>query len=151
MDDEEDALSAFALALEDTFSILTANSAAGGLKILQDRKDQIGVLMTDQRMPVETGVELLEKARAVSPATIRMLVTAYADMTAAIDAVNTGAIYKYITKPWDITELTITLKRALDHFHLRQERDGLLQEKLSITYTMMIADRIMMLGLIGQG
>src|SRR5215831_9534890 len=77
-------------------------------------KDEIGVLMTDQRMPGEKGTWLLEKARQLRPRVIRILATAYADMDAAIAAVNTGAIYKYVTKPWDPPQLENTLKRGLE-------------------------------------
>ena len=107
--------------------------------------------MTDQRMPGEKGVWLLEKARQLRPRIIRILVTAYADMDAAIAAVNTGAIYKYVTKPWDPPQLENTLKRGLEFFMVQRERDQLLQEKMSVLHNMMIADRIVSLGLLAAG
>jgi CheY-like chemotaxis protein len=73
---------------------------------------EIGLLMTDQRMPGEKGVWLLEKARQLRPRIIRILATAYSDMEAAVAAVNTGAIYKYVSKPWDPPLLESTLKRG---------------------------------------
>src|SRR3569833_1370196 len=72
-------------------------------------------------------------------------------MEAAIDAVNTGAIYKYVTKPWDPAQLEETLKRALEFFMVQQERDQLLREKMSVLHNMMIADRIVSLGLLAAG
>src|SRR5262245_54910519 len=105
VDDEEKSLKYFARALAEHFRIFTASSAAEGIKVLEEHKDEIGVLMTDQRMPGEKGTWLLEKARQLRPRVIRILATAYADMDAAIAAVNTGAIYKYITKPWDPPQL----------------------------------------------
>jgi two-component system probable response regulator PhcQ len=119
--------------------------------LLETHQDEIGLLMTDQRMPGEKGVWLLEKARQLQPRIIRILATAYADMDAAIAAVNTGAIYKYVTKPWDPPQLETTLKRGLEFFMVQRERDQLLREKMSVLHNMMIADRIVSLGLLAAG
>jgi two-component system probable response regulator PhcQ len=169
VDDEVLSLKNFDRAFGGRFRILTASSAQDGLKLLEEHRDSIGVLMTDQRMPGEKGVWLLEKARALRPhiirilvtaysdmdaaipRTLRMLVTAYSDLTAAVDAINTGAIYKYITKPWDPPQLENTLQRALEFFMVQRERDQLLKEKMSVLHNMMIADRIVSLGLLAAG
>src|SRR3954469_11391859 len=151
VDDEEKSLKYFARAFEDQFRIFTASSAQEGLKILEAHQGEIGLLLTDQRMPGEKGVWLLEKARQLRPRIIRMLATAFADMDAAIAAVNTGAIYKYITKPWDPPQLEATLKRGLEFFIVQRERDQLLKEKMSVLHNMMIADRIVSLGLLAAG
>src|SRR4051812_5170277 len=116
VDDEEKSLKYFARAFEDQFRIFTAVNAQEGLKLLEQRGPEIGLLMTDQRMPGEKGVWLLEKARQQYPRMLRILATAYSDMDAAIAAVNTGAIYKYVTKPWDPVQLDQTLKRGLEFF-----------------------------------
>src|ERR1051326_6407967 len=151
VDDEEKSLKYFTRAFEDQFHILTASNAADGLKLLEEHKDDIGLLMTDQRMPGEKGVWLLERARQLRPRIIRILATAYSDMDAAIAAVNTGAIYKYVTKPWDPPQLENTLKRGLEFFMVQRERDQLLREKMSVLHNMMIADRIVSLGLLAAG
>jgi Signal transduction histidine kinase len=151
VDDEEKSLKHFAKAFEDQFRILTAANAQNGLALLEQYKDEIGLLMTDQRMPGEKGVWLLEKARQLRPRIIRILATAFADMDAAIAAVNTGAIYKYVTKPWDPPQLENTLKRGLEFFIVQRERDQLLREKMSVLHNMMIADRIVSLGLLAAG
>jgi two-component system, probable response regulator PhcQ len=151
VDDEEKSLKYFARAFEDHFRVLTATNAQDGLKLIEQHGEDIGVLMTDQRMPGEKGVWLLEKARQMHPRTIRILATAYSDMEAAISAVNTGAIYKYVTKPWDPEQLEETLKRALEFFLVQNERDQLLREKMSVLHNMMIADRIVSLGLLAAG
>src|SRR5205809_3727734 len=151
VDDEEKSLKYFHRAFEDQFRILTASNAQDGLKLLEEHKDNIGLLMTDQRMPGEKGVWLLEKARQLRPRIIRILATAYSDMEAAIAAVNTGAIYKYVTKPWDPPQLENTLKRGLEFFMVQNERDQLLREKMSVLHNMMIADRIVSLGLLAAG
>ena len=151
VDDEEKSLKSFARAYEDQFRILTAINAQDGLKLLEKHGEEIGVLMTDQRMPGEKGVWLLENARQLHPRIIRILATAYADMEAAISAVNTGAIYKYVTKPWDPPQLEETLKRSLEFFLVQRERDQLLREKMSVLHNMMIADRMVSLGLLAAG
>src|ERR1051326_2689275 len=151
VDDEEKSLKYFARAFDDQFRILTAVNAQEGLGLLEQHKDEIGLLMTDQRMPGEKGFWLLEKSRQIQPRIIRILATAYADMEAAIAAVNTGAIYKYVTKPWDPPQLENTLKRGLEFFIVQRERDQLLREKMSVLHNMMIADRIVSLGLLAAG
>jgi two-component system probable response regulator PhcQ len=151
VDDEEKSLTSFTRAYGDDFSIFTATNAQDGLKLLEQHADEIGLLMTDQRMPGEKGVWLLERARQFRPRILRMLVTAYADMDAAIAAVNSGAIYKYITKPWDPPQLELTLRHGLEFFVVQTERDQLLREKMSVLHNMMVADRIVSLGLLAAG
>lgn len=151
VDDEEMSLKYFARAFEDQFRIFTASNAQEGLKLLEEHKDDIGILMTDQRMPGEKGVWLLERARQLRPRMIRILATAFADMEAAITAVNTGAIYKYVTKPWDPPQLEQTLKRGMEFFVTQQERDNLLKEKMSVIRNMMVAEHIVRLGLLAAG
>ena len=151
VDDEERSLKNFARAFGESFRIFTAPNAQEGYALLEKHKDEIGVLMTDQRMPGEKGVWLLERTRQLQPRIIRILVTAYTDMDAAVAAVNTGSIYKFIMKPWDPPQLDTNLRRALEFFIVQQERDQLLKEKLSVIHNMMIADRIVSLGLLAQG
>jgi two-component system probable response regulator PhcQ len=151
VDDEQMSLTAFARAFGDDFRILTADNAQDGYQLLETHKDEIGLLMTDQRMPGEKGVWLLERARKLRPRIIRVLATAYADMDAAIAAVNSGAIYKYVSKPWDPPQLEETLKHGLEFFIVQTERDKLLQEKMSVLHNMLIADRIVSLGLLAAG
>ncbi len=151
VDDEEKSLLNFSRAFGEEFRVYTAPAAQAGFALLQQHADEIGLLMTDQRMPGEKGVWLLEKARQFRPNILRVLVTAYADMDAAIAAVNSGAIYKYVTKPWDPPQLELTLRQGLEFFMVQTERDQLLREKMSVLRNMMIADRIVSLGLLAAG
>jgi signal transduction histidine kinase len=91
--------------------LLTAQSAAKALEILRSR--EVAVLVTDQRMPGLTGVELCEQALSLSPNTIRILITAYSDLKAAIDAINRGQVRRYLRKPWEPEELLAELRDAL--------------------------------------
>jgi two-component system probable response regulator PhcQ len=151
VDDEEKSLVNFTRAFGDDFKILTASSATEAYQLVQARPGEIGVLMTDQRMPGEKGVWLLESVRHFRPQIMRILVTAYTDMDAAIAAVNAGAIYKYVSKPWDPAQLVMTLKQSMEFFMVQDERDQLLREKMSVLRNMMIADRIVSLGLLAAG
>jgi two-component system, probable response regulator PhcQ len=151
VDDEEKSLKYFERAFGDDFRVFTASNAQDGFKLLEQHADEIGLLLTDQRMPGEKGVWLLERARQFRPRILRMLVTAYSDMDAAIAAVNSGSIYKYVTKPWDPPQFELTLRQGLEFFMVQSERDQLLLEKMSVLRNMMIADRIVSLGLLAAG
>jgi two-component system probable response regulator PhcQ len=151
VDDEAMSLKYFTANFEDKFRIMTAPSAAEAFRLFELHKDDIGILIADQRMPSMTGVELLERVRQQRPKMLRMLVTAYSDLDAAIAAVNTGSIYKYISKPWDIPELEITLMRAMEFFIIQGERDALLREKISALHRLMMTDRLISLGLLASG
>lgn len=148
VDDEEKSLKYFNRAFENKFRILCAADAAEGYRLLQQHRDDIGLLITDQRMPGEKGVQFLERARQLHPKAVRILTTAYSDLDVAVEAVNSGAIYKYVTKPWDIPQLEVTFQRALEFFMVQRERDLLLKEKLSALQKMMITDRVLTLGLL---
>lgn len=151
VDDEENSLKSFARVFRDQFRIFTAANAQDGYRIFEEHKDEIGLLITDQRMPGEKGVQLLEKARQWRPRTIRILTTAYSDLDVAIEAVNSGSIYKYVTKPWDIPQLETTIKRGLEFFIVQRERDHLMREKLSALHNIMITDRVISLGILAAG
>ncbi len=151
VDDEEKSLKYFRETFGDKFAILTAANADEGFRLLKENQDNIAVLMTDQRMPGEKGIQLLEKARQLRPRVIRVLVTAYSDLETAIESVNTGAIYKYVTKPWDIPQLESTLKRGIEFFLVQKERDQLLHEKMAVLHNMMMTDRLLSLGVLATG
>lgn len=151
VDDETQTASNFKEYLSDTFEIEIANSAEEGWKLFQAKPDRIAVVMTDQRMPGGSGTDLLEKVKNLRPRSIRMLATAYSDLDAAIKAVNSGSIYKYVTKPWDPPTLEITLKRGMEFFLVQRERDLLLREKMSALQRMMMTDRLVSLGIFAAG
>jgi two-component system probable response regulator PhcQ len=151
VDDEEKSLKFFTRAFGDEFRVFTATNALEGFRLLEQHADEIGLLLTDQRMPGEKGVWLLERARQFRPRIVRILVTAFTDVDAMIAAINSGAISKFITKPWDPPQLEIILRQSLEFFMVQTERDQLLIEKLSVLRNMMIADRIVSLGLLAAG
>jgi len=151
VDDEEKSLKYFQRAFGNKFRVFVATNAKDGYQIFEEHQDEIGILLTDQRMPGERGVQLLEKVRALRSNVIRILVTAYSDFDAAIDAVNTGAIYKYISKPWDVADLEITLRRAMEFFLVHNERDRLMRQKFTALHKTLILDRVVGLTVLASG
>ncbi len=145
VDDEEKTRKYFKRLFGDTFNILLASDGVEALKVLMENLDQIGLIVTDQRMPNETGVAFLEKAAKLKPSAVRILSTAFADIDAAIDSVNKGGVYRYITKPWDVADLELTLRRAMEYFLLHAERDELLQQKILGVQSMALSDRVISL------
>lgn len=142
VDDEEQALKYFARAFWKDFEIVTAPSAEQAQEILREQGERVGVVITDQRMPGESGVDLLTKVRQTRPEIVRIITTAYADLDSAIESVNDGAVFRYVTKPWNIRELRGVLLRAMEFFLIQRERDELLREKLSVLQRMIVLDRV---------
>lgn len=132
VDDEDLARKYFDRAFARHWPVLTAPDVATAIDILDKEGERIAVLVTDQRMPGQLGVDLLRHARSHHPQIVRMLTTAYSELADAIEAVNRGEILRYITKPWDIKALEGELRHAFEFFQLRQERDALLHEKFSV-------------------
>lgn len=114
VDDEENILSALVrLFRKEDYEVLTAISGIEGLKILESR--DISLVISDHRMPGMTGVEFLSRVKEVSPNTIRIMLTGYADLEAAIAAINKGEVYRFISKPWNDEELKLTVRQSLDY------------------------------------
>lgn len=124
VDDEPEILFSLRGLLRREFDLHTAQSGAEALEIL--RQHPIHLIMTDQRMPQMTGVELLRRARGEFPEAIRLVFTGYADIKAVVDAINEGQIYRYLTKPWDPDELVAVLHQACDYYEHLVERRRLL-------------------------
>lgn len=142
VDDEEKARKYFSRAFGEEFEILTAESVTEARQILERRGHRIALVMTDQRMPEQNGVELLRTVRDGQPQIVRLLTTAYSDLGDAIDAVNRGEVFRYITKPWNIDALRAELRQAMGFFHLRRERDLLVREKLNVWQRMVQVNRV---------
>ncbi len=118
VDDDRANLLAFRAIAEPQYSVVTARSAEEALRVLEGRQD-IAVLLTDQRMPGLSGIDLCERVRASHPDIERMLVTAYSDLSAAISAINRGHVSRYLQKPWNADELLATLRDAVERHRLK--------------------------------
>ena len=151
VDDEKMALRYFRQIFEDEYIIHTADNAADGYRILEAYGARIGVLLTDQRMPGESGVELMERARRLNPSIVRILVTAYTDYETAVKAVNEGRAYRYLHKPIDPDELGGVLREAMAHYHEMLERERLLVEKAETIRGSLMADRVAGMGIMAEG
>jgi putative nucleotidyltransferase with HDIG domain len=100
-------------------NVLTASRPQEALEILDKTRAQL--VVSDQRMPEMSGVDLLAAVREQHPDIIRMMLTGYTEMKIAVEAINRGEIYRLITKPWNDEELKATLRQAFDHFDLKSE------------------------------
>ena len=128
VDDEKDNLEALQRTLRNQFSVVTTTSPFEALKLVQNQ--EFSVVVSDQRMPQMTGVELLEKVKLISPRSTRILLTGYTDLDSVIGAINRGHVYRYIGKPWDSEELKSILRQAEEAYSLKKELDEK-NEKLS--------------------
>nr|WP_068890850.1 response regulator [Pedobacter panaciterrae] len=128
VDDEVHNLNSFKAGFRRLFNVFTAESAAEGRKVLE--VENIHVIITDQRMPVMTGIEFLESIIPDFPDPIRILLTGYADINAVIDAINKGQVYKYIQKPWMDEDLRINIDKAFEIYSLRKENRELTEQLL---------------------
>ncbi len=120
VDDEEGVLNSLRrIFMDENYTILTANSGDNALKILEEQ--QVNLLISDHRMPGMTGAELLKVVRERWPETIRIMLTGYADVNSIMGAVKEGAVYKFITKPWNDEDLRLTVALALQQYVLMHE------------------------------
>ena len=126
VDDEKEILRSLTLTFADDYAVFTASSGAEALEILE--KQEIALVIADQRMPVMTGAELLERVFQINSSIIRIILTGYTDTASLIQAINKGHIYQYITKPWERQDLRITVKRAVESYELALENQRLLRE-----------------------
>ncbi|QDT43166.1 Cyclic di-GMP phosphodiesterase response regulator RpfG [Gimesia alba] len=130
IDDEPQILKAFVrLFRKDEIDLFTTSSPEEVCELVQT--ESFALIVSDQRMPEMEGTKLLERVRDLSPATIRIILTGYADKDAAIEAINQGSVYRFLTKPWNDDELRNEVKRAIDEYTLRQENRRLQELTLS--------------------
>lgn len=127
VDDDKENLRTFRRLFRKQYEVLLAESGEEGLQLLQNHFP-VPVIITDQRMPEMTGIEFLDHSIRISPGSIRMIITGFTDVQALIDAINTGRVYRYITKPWDEQELYVTIKRAIESYELKKSNDQLLRD-----------------------
>lgn len=142
IDDEEKALKYFRMAFGQKYQVFTAASGAEGIDLLRREAKNIGIVISDQRMPGMLGAEVLGIVREEFPRIVRILTTAYSDLDSAIQAVNKGHIYQYVVKPWEIPDLGMVLQRAADYFLVLAERNELLSLKMSTLQRIVCSDRL---------
>ncbi len=127
LDDEKPITSALGrLFHREKYNILTASSGAEALGIIKNSEKPISLVISDQRMPGMDGSSFLAHAKEISPHTIRFLLTGYTDMDALAEAVNKGEIHRYITKPWNDSDLLLLVRQSLEQYELTLENRRLL-------------------------
>ena len=121
VDDEPNILSALRrLFRGQGYRVHTAESAKAGLELLE--REQVDLVISDMRMPEMNGADFLEIVRARWPATLRLLLTGYADVESILGAINRGEIYRYITKPWDDSDIVLMVRHALERVALEKDK-----------------------------
>lgn len=128
IDDEINNINSFKASFRRIFTVFTAESAAEG-KLILDKED-IHVILSDQRMPKTTGIEFFQSILETHPDPIRILITGYTDINAVIDAINVGQVYKYLSKPWNEEDIKNFIYKAFEVVDLRRKNKELTEKLL---------------------
>jgi signal transduction histidine kinase len=151
IDDEVKSLKYFEAIFGNLAPIYLAKNPEEGFAIFAESHERIGIVVSDKRMPNESGLDLLKRIRAVDPRPLRFLVTAFSDLDVAVDSLNDGLLYSYLTKPWDPHELENRLAKALSHFTMAREREQLIHDKSDAVQQLMMADKAASIGILSTG
>jgi signal transduction histidine kinase len=141
VDDEPEVLHSIHDLMRIDYRVITCGSGARALDVLRSAED-VHVIMSDQRMPEMTGVELLRQVKAIRPETTRLLFTAYADIRTVIDAINQGHVFRYLAKPWEPEELQAIVRQAVEHHDLIVEKNRLVAELRATNAKLTEANRL---------
>ena len=126
VDDEPANLRMLERLFREQYEVVTADSGAEALELLS--RNDVAVIISDQRMPGMKGIDFLKKAAEMRPQTVRIILTGYTDVADLVETVNSGVVYKYITKPWVNTDLCQTLRRAVEHYEATKTQSSLAQK-----------------------
>lgn len=140
VDDEENILSSLKRLLRrDGYRILTAGSGAEGLEVLS--REAVDVIVSDQRMPGMNGTDFLKRAKAGWPQTVRIVLSGYTDLGSVTEAINDGAAYKFLTKPWDDEILRLAIREAFAYKWVQDENRMLHKMMVEINAELSEANR----------
>ncbi|GAB4375911.1 MAG: hypothetical protein Kow0075_02640 [Salibacteraceae bacterium] len=128
VDDEQSNLIAFEATFRRVFNITTVLSAKEALELL--KKHSYHIVISDQRMPEMTGIQLFQRMKLVYPDPVRIMLTGYSDIETVVDAINKGEVYRYVTKPWNFSEVRNVILSAYEVYELRH-KTRILEEKLA--------------------
>lgn len=142
VDDEPEVLRSIHDLLRLEYEIVTTTSGASAIELLASSTGGFQAILTDQRMPGMTGVEVLQKAQEIRPETTRLLFTAYTDIRTVVDAINRGQVFRYIAKPWEPEELEAAVRQAVEHHNLIVEKNRLLIELQATNTKLLEANRL---------
>jgi CheY-like chemotaxis protein len=133
VDDEPDNLDLLYRTFRRQFNVLKAESGIAALEILS-QEGEVAVIISDQRMPEMKGTEFLSKTVPQFPNTMRIILTGFTDVEDLVEAINSGQVYKYITKPWDPSELKSVVQRAVETYELQKQRSESLRRAAAQTH-----------------
>ena len=121
VDDEVSVLNSLKRCLRtEPYEILTAQSGAEAIELLHEH--QVSLIITDINMPVMDGIDLICSANAISPYSVKMVLSAYADLELVMDAINRGHVWRYLVKPWQPEDIRMTIANAVDYYDVQVER-----------------------------
>lgn len=120
VDDEPANLRTLLRLFRQDYQVVTAESGPEALTLLQQH--DVALLISDQRMPDMGGIDLMKKTVALRPQMVKILLTGYTDVEALIESINSGLVYRYVTKPWNNDDLRQTVSRALEHYETIKSR-----------------------------
>lgn len=123
VDDEPVNLRTLERLFRQDYQVVTAQSGAEALALLEQH--EVALMISDQRMPEMTGIELMKNTVGLRPQMVKILLTGYTDVSALIEAINCGLVYRYLTKPWNNDDLRLTVSRALEHYELMKSKHSL--------------------------
>lgn len=146
VDDEENALKVFRRAFQKRYEVFTAHSAADALHTLEADADRISVVISDQRMPQRSGISMLSEVRKRYPEKVRLLTTAYTQVDTLVDAINEGAVYSFISKPWDLEKLGHEIDEAITSFASASQHKALLTERIEELKQAVLDEKVMEIG-----
>lgn len=130
VDDELENLKVFRSTLRREFNVFTANSAIEALDILKN--NEIHILLSDQKMPEKTGIDLLQQVQDDYPSIIRMLISAYADYDTAIESIHKADVFRFLTKPWDVEILKRAIIEGAELYRLKVDKQALFDQYLGL-------------------
>ena len=105
------------------YEVVAAGSGTEALRLLEQY--DFALIITDQRMPDMTGIEILKRTAGLRPHMVRIILTGYTDVETLVEAINSGHVYKYVSKPWNNEELRLMVSRALEHYETNKARHEL--------------------------
>jgi response regulator RpfG family c-di-GMP phosphodiesterase len=123
VDDETPNLRLLERLFSNEYQCLTASSGPEALRLLEQH--DVAILITDQRMPEMTGIDLLKRSARLRPHMVRILLTGYTDVEALVEAINCGLVYMYVTKPWNNDDLKLKISRACEYYESIKNRNSL--------------------------
>jgi len=116
IDDEPDVLDGYKRNLKEHFGVFTAANSADAMKIVKS-EDEFAVFISDYKMPGMNGIALLSILKKISPGTIRVLITGHPDAEVAIDAVNEGQIFRFLSKPYPMSRLIRVINECIEEYN----------------------------------